>query len=317
MLPNVYTPNDAYLHGKQLSVPFRYDPNSPTQGQTVKKDWLHPPQEGRGSVKKQPVANSADDNAESLTALAGAILLSPEAALTREQPADGDKEPSQEEIEFALSDKVNEDARTDNAPHDPGTNEDDDGEALEARTSDETDAPTHDAGQQPASDDDVDHDDEPLQDEVILASDPEDARTDDDLRQPATDDDDEELSQAIDGEEEQADASDAQDGSTADALQAATVSTDATADDEAGPQLATSAPGAADEGFSFSQFPKPGIPTEVAKEALPPEQASPGEDSSGPGVPGSESAHADLGSADVGNAAPSNERVVHHGELAP
>jgi hypothetical protein len=317
MLPNVYTPNDAYLHGKQLSVPFRYDPNSPTQGQTVKKDWLHPPQEGRGSVKKQPVANSADDNAESLTALAGAITLSSETALAREQPADGDKEPSQEEIEFALSDKVNEDARADNAPHDPGTDEDDDGEALEARTSDEKDASTHDAGQQPAIDDDVDDDDEALHDEVILASDPE-ARTDDDLRQPATDDDDEELSQAIDEEEEQADASDAQDGATADALmQAATVGTDATADDEAGPQLATSAPGAADEGFSFSQFPKPGVPTEVAKEALPPEQASPSEDSSGPGVPGSESAHPDLGSADVGNAAPSNERVVHHGELAP
>jgi hypothetical protein len=307
LMPNVYSPNDAYLHGKQISVPFRYDPNSPTQGQTVKKDWLHPPQEGRGAVKKQPVANSVDDNAESLAALAGAITLSSETALTREQPADDDKGPSQEEIEFVLSDKVNEDALADNAPQDPEADEDADEETLEARTSDEKDASTQDAGQQPAIDDDVDDDDEPVHDEVILASDPEDARTDDDLRQPATDDDDEEPSQAIDEEEEQADASDAQ---------AATGSTDATADDQAG-QLATSAPAAADEGFSFSLFPKPGAPTEVAKEALPPEQASPGEQGSGPGAPESESAHPDLGSADVGNAAPSNERVVHHGDLAP
>jgi hypothetical protein len=319
LMPNVYSPNDAYLHGKQLSVPFRYDPKSPTQGQTVKKDWLHPPQDGRGSVKKQPVVNSADDNAESLAALAGAIAtLSSETALTREQPADDDKGPSQEEIESASSDKVNEDARTDNAPQDLGTDEDDAEDTLEARTSDGEDAPAHDPAQQRAIDDDVDDDDEPLHDEVRLASDPEDARTDDDLRQPATDDDDEEPSQAIDEEEEAADASDAQDGPTADALmQAATGSTDATADDQAGHQLTTSAPAAADEGFSFSLFPKPGVPTEVAKEALPPEQHSPGEQSSGPGVPGSESAHPDVEGADVGNAAPSNERVVHHGELAP
>ena len=92
---------------------------------------------------------------------------------------------------------------------------------------------------------------------------------------------------------------------------------DATADGQAGPQLATSVPVTADDGFSFSLFPKPGVTTEVAREVLPAEQTSTVEQSSSPGVPGSESAHPDLDSANVGNAAPGHERVVHHGDLAP
>ena len=47
---------------------------------------------------------------------------------------------------------------------------------------------------------------------------------------------------------------------------------------------------------------------------MPAEQVS-HEDSSG--TPESESAHPDAGSEDVGNAAPSKEHVVHHGDLAP
>jgi hypothetical protein len=92
---------------------------------------------------------------------------------------------------------------------------------------------------------------------------------------------------------------------------------DATADGQAGPQLTASAPVTAEDGFSFSLFPKPGVPLEVAKEAMPAEQAPPVEESSSSGTPGSEGAHPDLESADVGNAAPSKDPVVHHGDLTP
>jgi hypothetical protein len=91
-----------------------------------------------------------------------------------------------------------------------------------------------------------------------------------------------------------------------------------TGDDEAAGapgQPATSASGV-EEGFSFSMFAKQGIPVEAAKEAMPVEQPSP-EASSGSAMPGSDSAHADIGSEDVGNAAPTKEPVVHHGDLAP
>jgi hypothetical protein len=142
---------------------------------------------------------------------------------------------------------------------------------------------------------------------------------DDAASQPVIDDDDEE--QADDEEDEElVDASDAEDAPTTDALMQpakADAGADATADDQAGPRLATSAPVTADDGFSFSQFPKPGVPTEVATEVLPAEQASPVEQSSGSGLPGSESADPGLDGANVGNAAPSHERVVHHGDLAP
>ena len=61
---------------------------------------------------------------------------------------------------------------------------------------------------------------------------------------------------------------------------------------------------------------KPGVPPEVAKQALPAEQASPAEENSGAGIPAGESAHPDAETEDVGNAAPNKEHVVHHGDLA-
>ena len=317
---NLYTPNDAYLHGKRLTVPFRFDPDSPTQGQTIKNDWMYPPQAGQGAVKRQPVASSADDNAASLAALAGAIgtlsdearaSLSDEARASLLASTDGEQGASPSEKLATLSEKP-------------------------ATPSDTKDARTDDDPQQPATDDDegvsTDEDEDASPEQVALTSNPEDARTeqvalaletedartDDAAQQPATDDDDEEPLQA-DDDEELADASDNEDAPTADALMQtakAEVGADATADDQAGPQLATSAPAIPDDGFSFSLFAKPGIPLEAAKDAMPAEQPSP-EVISSPALPGSESAHPDLESADVGNAAPGHERVVHHGDLAP
>jgi hypothetical protein len=86
--------------------------------------------------------------------------------------------------------------------------------------------------------------------------------------------------------------------------------------DQAGPQVATSAPVIADDGFSFSAFVKQENPAEVAKAAMPTEQLSP-EDIPGSGMSVDESGLPDAGDEDVGNAAPSNEHVVHHGDLAP
>jgi hypothetical protein len=71
-----------------------------------------------------------------------------------------------------------------------------------------------------------------------------------------------------------------------------------------------------DDAFSFAAFGKQGVTVEAAKEAMPVEQPSP-EASSSPGTPVGESAPPDVGSEDVGNAAPSREPVVHHGDLAP
>jgi hypothetical protein len=71
-----------------------------------------------------------------------------------------------------------------------------------------------------------------------------------------------------------------------------------------------------DTGFSYAAFLKPGVTVEAGKEAMPVEQPSP-EGNSSSGTPVSESAHPDIGSEDVGNAAPTKEPVVHHGDLAP
>jgi hypothetical protein len=70
-----------------------------------------------------------------------------------------------------------------------------------------------------------------------------------------------------------------------------------------------------DDGFSFSLFAKPGVPAEVAKEAMPAGQFSPQDP--GSGTPAGESALPDAASVDVGNAAPNKEPVVHQGDLAP
>jgi hypothetical protein len=153
-------------------------------------------------------------------------------------------------------------------------------------------------------------------DEVAIATDTEEALSDDAASQQPATDDDQDASQeqvAIASHPEDAPADDAAMTETAKAH----VEVDPTSGDQAGAQVATSAPIVPDEGFSFSMFAKPGIPLEVAKQALPAEQASPADESSGAGMPGSESAHPDVGSEDVGNAAPNKEHVVHHGDLAP
>jgi hypothetical protein len=298
---NTFTPNDAYLAAKKLGVPFLY--NLSNQG-AVKGD-------GKYLKLDQPMASAdAADHTESrgaiLTAATAAILTETRTSLP--PAADDDQRPSQQEGGDASDDK---DALTDDVFQPPGTDDDDDEDALEEEVlaSDLKDMLSHDPAQQPAIDD---------EDKLTLVSDPEDARTDG--QQPAIGDDDDDEEQADDEEEELEDASDAQDAPTADApleTAKAEAGADATADDQPGPRLATSVPVTADDGFSFSLFPKPGVPTEVAKEVLPAEQTSPVEQSSSPGVPGSESAHPDLDSANVGNAAPGHERVVHHGDLAP
>ena len=259
--------------------------------------------------------NAVDQRSNSLrtNALGTSPLELSSVALALQSATGQGTQTSQEELQDHSDDEDDEndeDALIDGSQQ-PGTDDgdDDDEDALEQEVtlaSDPEHTPPHDPAQPPEID----------EDELILVSDPEDARTDG--QQPAIDDDDDDEEQD-DEEDELEDASDAQDAPTADALletAKAEPGADATADGQAGPQLATSAPVTADDGFSFSLFPKP-VPTEVATEALPAEQASPVEESPGSGLPGSESADPGLDSANVGNAAPGHERVVHHGDLAP
>jgi hypothetical protein len=105
------------------------------------------------------------------------------------------------------------------------------------------------------------------------------------------------------------------DAATAEAA-TAEIGVDPTVHDQAGPQVATPAPVIPDDGFSFSAFAKQGLPAEVAKAAMAAEQLAP-DDNPGSGMPAGDSALPDAGDEDVGNAAPSNEHVVHHGDLAP
>jgi hypothetical protein len=63
-------------------------------------------------------------------------------------------------------------------------------------------------------------------------------------------------------------------------------------------------------------FPKQGVPAEVAKEGISAEQLS-HEDMPGSGTPAGEGVYPDAASVDVGNAAPSKDPVVYHGDLAP
>jgi hypothetical protein len=87
-------------------------------------------------------------------------------------------------------------------------------------------------------------------------------------------------------------------------------------DSHPGPQLATSGALTQDDRFSFSMFTKQGVAQgEVAKEVMPTGQLSPQD--SGSGMPAGDSAHPDIGTEDVGNAAPTKDPVVHHGDLAP
>jgi hypothetical protein len=184
---------------------------------------------------------------------------------------------------------------------------------------DTKDVDPDDASQRAVTDGDDDDDEEAMEDEVMLASDPDHTRTHDPAQQPAIDDDDEEHSLDDDGHEALADTSDGEHAPTADALmQTAKAETgaDATADDEPAPQLATPVPLAADEGFSFAMFAKQGtVQVEVANAVMPVGQVSPQDP--GSGMPADDSALPDEASQDVGNAAPSKEPVVHHGDLAP
>ncbi|MFL6822529.1 MAG: hypothetical protein ACJ8FA_08165 [Xanthobacteraceae bacterium] len=302
---NLYTPKRAYLEVAKHSVPFRFNPAAPV----AKREWLVVGQP-KIVVVETDISNSVNDAGNA--ALAGLALgtivtLPPEARASQQPRPDDDQKPLQQELKDPSDEEDDEDALADDSLQDPETDADDDEEDLEEEASlapDSQDARTGNAPQQPAIDDDADDDDD----------------TDDSAQQPAIDDDDEEPAQEDDEEDELADASDAEDAPTADApvMQTANAEggADATGDDQPGPQLATSAPVTAEDGFSFSLFPKPAVPTEVAKEAMPADQAPP-EESSSSGAPGSEGAHPDLESADVGNAAPSKEPVVHHGDLAP
>jgi hypothetical protein len=320
---NLYTPKTAYEDVAKHSVPFKFNPAAPQ----AKREWL------RVGEVKMGVVVVETDKAElggrflasssaavaSVSDQAGAALLGAidfgEQALPSTTSQTGDARTDDaalqlvtghgEQVSQEVVENASEDAFSDVSLQDPETDEDDEDLEEEVRlASDSQDVRTDDAFQQPAIDDDADDDDE-------------DMPTDDRARQPAIDDDDDDDEQADDEEEEPAHASDSEDAPTADALmQTAKAEVGADADDQAGPQHGTSAPDIPDAGFSFSLFAKPGIPLEVASEAMPAKQPSP-EALPDSGVPGSESTHPDLDSANVGSAAPGHERVVHHGDLAP
>jgi hypothetical protein len=306
---NLYTPKTAYLDVAKHSVPFRFDPKAPL----AKREWLVV-----GEVKIA-VVETANAELDTLSPVLSSVALESKSHDLRIddaslQPATGQgKQTSQQELKVALDDQDDEgdeDALTDDdSLQDPETDADDDEDDLGEEVnlaSGTQDARTRDTPQQPEIDDDADDDDDTLMDDA----DP----------QPVIDDDDEEPAEEDDEEDELVDASDAEDAPADTSVMQtakAEAGAEATADDQPGPQLAASTPDTAGDGFSFSAFPKPGVPLEVAKEALPADQASPGEESSSSGTPGSEGAHPDLDSADVGNAAPSKDPVVHHGELAP
>jgi hypothetical protein len=203
-----------------------------------------------------------------------------------------------------------EDARTDGASQKPTT--DDDQKASEeqvALTSNTEHARVDNPDQQPATDDD----EEASPEQVALTSDTEHARVDNPDQQPAThgiyktgpsgitvrmaerpeDIDSDSPNPPTDGNQGTSPLQD---------------------HDNAGESAGI--PDNPDSGFSYAAFIKPGVPVEAGKEAMPVEQPSP-EGNSSSETPVSESAHPDIGSEDVGNAAPTKEPVVHHGDLAP
>jgi hypothetical protein len=258
---NIYTPKAAYLDVLKHSVPFRFDPNAPL----VKREWLVVGQ----MIVVVETANAELDAPSPVLSAAGLEsethdLRIDDAPL---QPATGHgKQASQQELKVALDDQDDEgdeDALTDDdSLQDPETDADDDEDDLEEEVnlaSGTQDARTRDAPQQPEIDDDADDDDD-------------DTLMDDVDPQPVIDDDDEDPAEEDDEEDELVNASGAEDPpADAPVMQTANAEAgaDATADDEAGPQLASSAPAAADDGFSFSLFSKPSVPLEVAKEAMP------------------------------------------------
>jgi hypothetical protein len=282
---------------------------------------------------------ATDENGVSLASLAGAIATLSDEARASLQPATHGEEGAWPFEQLAAASQTD-DARTDDASQQPVTDNDQDSSHVEqvAIASNTEDARTADDAQQPATDDDGDA----SQEQVATASDSEDAPTYA-AQQPATDDDgdasQEQVATASDSEdaptyaaqqpatdddgdaslEEVATASDSEEAPADDAVMQtakAEVVINPTLDDQAAPHLATSAPVTPDDGFSFSMFPKQGVPAEVAKEGMSAEQLSP-ETMSTPGTPAGESAYPDAASVEVGNAAPSKDPVLHHGDLAP
>jgi hypothetical protein len=322
---NLYTPKTAYLDVAKHSVPFRFDPKAPL----VTRQWLVVGQipvivetANAELDAPSPLLSSAALESQTDDLRIGDARLQPATGQgeqtshdlriddARLQPATGQgNQTSQQELQDPSDDEDDEDdedALADDSIQDPETDTDDDEDDLEEEGTLASDLEhTPDPAQQPEIDDDADDDDDTLMDDA----DP----------QPVIDDDDEDPAQEDDEEDELVDASDAEDAPDAPVMQTAQAEAgaEATADDQPGPQLAASAPDTAGDGFSFSAFPKPGVPLEVTKEAMPADQASPGEETSSFGTLGSEGAHPDSDSADVGNAAPSKDPVVHHGELAP
>jgi hypothetical protein len=244
--------------------------------------------EARATASSQPATSapvSADDS--------WSFSMFAKQGTQPQQPATEDhQDASQEQVVIAPD---SEDAATDDAAQQVKTNDDEeDSQEQVALASDDEDALIDDDdGQQPATE----HDEEASQAEVALASDDDGVRSDDDASQQPATDDDEEASL-----EEVAIASDAEAAPADDAAVMETANAQAVTDP--------------DYGFSFAAFPKPVTPADVVKEAMPAGQFS-HEDSSGSGTAESETAHPDVGSEDVGNAAPSKDPVVHHGELAP
>jgi hypothetical protein len=254
---------------------------------------------------------ATDEDGVSLALMAGVIATLSDEARASLQPATHGEEGAWLLEQLAAASQTD-DARTDDASQQPATDNDQESSHAEqvAIVSDAEDARTDDDAQ-PATDDDPDSSDA---EQVAIALDTDDARSDDAAQQPATDDDEEA------SHEEVAIKSDAEDAPTDDGAVMETakgeVEVTPTVADQAEPQLAASTPVIPGDGFSFSAFAKQGVPVEVAKEALPADHLSP-EVIPGSGMPAGESALPDVASEDVGNAAPSKEPVVHHGDLAP
>jgi hypothetical protein len=283
---NTYTPTDAWVEARSHSVPLGvdmraafeiYDPAALALSSDAMAISSHEDRASRQAATSDE--EGASPSKQVATASDDENARGDDAAQQAE--ADDDEEASQEEVELA---------------------------------SDPEDARSDDAARQPETDDD----EEASQEEVELASDPEDARTEDAAQQPKTDDD-EDASQ-----ERAALVSDNEDAATdgvrvMETAKAEEAGVNSTGDDEAAAapgKPATPASADMEEGFSFSMFAKQGIPVESDKDAVPAEQVSPAASSTS-AMPGSDAAHPDVGSEDVGNAAPSKEPLVHHGDLAP
>jgi hypothetical protein len=286
---NTYTPTDAWVEARSHSVPLGVDMRAAMFLSGEEVAAAH-------ALSSDAIVTSSDEGPASL------------------QAATDDEEGASASGQVAAASDL-EDATTDGGAQQPEA--DDDEEASEeqvALASDPEQAGPDDVARQLETDDD----EEASQEEMVLAPDTEVARTEDAAQQPKTDDD-EDASQeraALVSTNEDAITDGADVMETASAEEA---NVNSTGDDEAAATPGQpAAPASADmeEGFSFSMFAKQGIPVELDKDTVPAERVSPAAGSTS-AMPGSDAAHPDVGSEDVGNAAPSKEPVVHHGDLAP